>query len=535
MSLRKKQIKYYTDLLKEKEILLLKSFDVYFKNHYSSSPLAVLTGFLGSEGEAIIDKNGKIKIFVDTRYHLLVEKQVFEDVEIYKMPLGETFFEAFKKNYKKNTLMYVPQDISLKTYLKYDEYFDLRKYELKKSFIKNIDFNSKAHIFKVDSDIEKLEFSEKVEKLKKACPNVAKMVVFNLDEIAYLTNLRSYQMQYSSNFRAILYLDLKSSNHVLFCDKISKKIKIDDLKIMSLDEFATFASYLEGDVYLDIDDVSVRDYLAIKQPKHIKNKNLSTLASIKPISAIEDLKKSFEKLDKAILGFKKRLKAGLSEFELSQIFEEEIKKKGAEGLSFKTILAIGENSASIHYSTPDKNKFLENESLILLDCGGYFNSGYATDITRVLYFGSNPKPVYKKMYTYVLKAFLACYLSCETQANKLDLMARGILKPLEMEGFYFGHGLGHGIGTSVHQNPPVLNMNSKDTIKPYQVHSIEPGVYGKTKDGDEFGIRIENCVYSDLNFNKISLSKFPFEELLIDYSLLNEKEIEAVKNWQGKI
>ena len=534
MSLRKKQIKYYTDLLKENEILLLKSCDTYFKNHYSSSPLAILTGFMGSEGEAVVDKNGKIKIFVDTRYHLLVDKQVFDDVEIYKMALGETFFEAFKKCYKKNTVIYMPEDISLKTYLKYDEYFDLRKYELKKSFLKNTDFNSKEQIFKVSPDVEKLEFSAKVEKLKKTYPDIAKMIIFNLDEISYLTNLRSYQMQYSSNFRAVLYLDFKSSNHVLFCDKISKKIKINDLKVMPLEEFASFASFLEGEVYIDIDDISVKDYLAIKQPKQIKNKNLSLLASIKPISAIEDLKKAYKKLDKAIFNFKKKLKVGLSEYDLSLIFEDEIKKQGAVGLSFKTILAINENSASIHYSDPDKNKILENESLILLDCGGYFNSGYATDITRVLYFGSNPKPIYKKIYTYVLKAFLACYLSEETKAKELDLMAREILKPLEKEGFYFGHGLGHGIGTSVHQNPPVLNMVSKDIIKPYQVHSIEPGVYGKTSDDIEFGVRIENCVYSDLNFKKNSLSKFPFEELLIDYSLLNNKEIEAVKAWQGK-
>ena len=101
---RNKIIKYYTDFLKENEILLLKSSDSFFKNHYSSSPLAILTGFLGSEGEAIIDKSGKIKVFVDTRYHLLVDKQVFEDVEVYKLKLGETFFEAFKKCYKKQTV-----------------------------------------------------------------------------------------------------------------------------------------------------------------------------------------------------------------------------------------------------------------------------------------------------------------------------------------------------------------------------------------------------------------------------------------------
>ena len=104
---------------------------------------------------------------------------------------------------------------------------------------------------------------------------------------------------------------------------------------------------------------------------------------------------------------------------------------------------------------------------------------------------------------------------------------------MNQDGFYFNHGLGHGIGTSVHQNPPVLSMKSKDIIKPYQVHSIEPGLYGKSfSTGEEFGVRIENCVYSDLQFNKISLSKFPFEEVLIDYSLLTNVEKEAIKLWQ---
>ena len=61
MDKRKKIIKYHTDLLKENEILLLKSSDLHFKNHYSSSPLALITGFLGSAGEAIIEKSGKAR------------------------------------------------------------------------------------------------------------------------------------------------------------------------------------------------------------------------------------------------------------------------------------------------------------------------------------------------------------------------------------------------------------------------------------------------------------------------------------------
>ncbi|MBQ4646274.1 MAG: aminopeptidase P family protein [Candidatus Gastranaerophilales bacterium] len=533
MKIRDKQIKFYIDILKDNEILLLKSCDTYFKSHYSSSPLSVLTGFLGSEGEAIIDKNGKITIFVDSRYHILVDKQVFEDVQIYKLEFGESFFDALKKLYKKNTIFYVYDDISLKTYMEFDEYFDLRKYELNKNFASNSDFNKKEQIFKVSAEIDKVGFLQKIEKLKKICSKYNKMLVFNLDEISYLTGLRSFQMKYSSNFRSVLYLDFKNSIYNLFCDNVSKKIKIEGLNIRNLEEFEGFASSINGEIALDINDVNLKNYVLIKNPIEIKNKPLSTLASIRSVAEIADLENAFQKLDKTIFDFKKKIKLGMSEYDLVQMFEEELSKNGAKFPSFKTILAIDENSASIHYSQPSKNKILTKECLLLLDCGGYWKNGFATDITRTFYFGANPKPVYKKIYTNVLKAFLACYNSNETNAKKIDSIARTFLKQFEKEGFYFAHGLGHGIGTSVHQNPPVLSMKSKDIIKPYQVHSIEPGLYGKDKDGVEFGVRIENCVYSDLNFKKISLSKFPFEEVLIDYSLLNKQEIELIQGWNS--
>ena len=340
-------------------------------------------------------------------------------------------------------------------------------------------------------------------------------------------------MKYSSNFKSILFLDLKNSNHILFCDNLPEKYKIEGLKTMAFDEYNEFVKSLKGEIFVDIEEVCVDDYLLIKNPKELKENKLSFLASIKSPNVLNEVKSSFKKLDETILNFRKRLKVGLSEEDLSRIFKEELIKNKAKGLSFKTILAINENSASIHYSTCDKNKILKNESLILLDCGGYWNSGYATDITRVLYFGKNPNKVYKRIYTKVLKAFLTCYLSRETNAKKLDKIARLALFDEEKNGFYFSHGLGHGIGTSVHQAPPTLSMKSKDTIKPYQIHSIEPGLYGKDiETGIEFGVRIENCVYSDLNFDKFSLSKFPFEEVLIDYSLLNKKEIDAIKLWQ---
>ena len=208
----KNEIQYYTNILKENEILLLKSKDEFFKTHYQGSPLNILTNFSGSTAEAILDKNGEITIFVDTRYHILVDKQVYKNIKVCKMPLGETFIEAFRKKYKKNTTLYVDNTLSLNEYYRLDKHFNLKIYTINPKQDKNLDFNNKEKIFLVNEEIEKLDFSYKVNKLKKINSKIEKMLVFNLDEISYLTNLRSYQMKYSSNFKSILFLDFKNNN-----------------------------------------------------------------------------------------------------------------------------------------------------------------------------------------------------------------------------------------------------------------------------------------------------------------------------------
>lgn len=530
---RNNQIKLYTDILKENEYLLLKSVDSYFKAPFKGSPLNVLTNFSGSCGEAIIDKSGKIKIFVDSRYHILVDKQVYSDVEIYKMPLGESFFDAFKKNYPKNSVLHIPIDINLNEYLELDKYFDLRTYKIPDKYVKNYDIIKNSPVFLAEKKVYKNDFLYKVNKLKKLYPKKEKLVIFNLDEISWITNLRSFQTLHSSVFRSVLYLDLKNSNYILFLDNPKVADDVDCLKYMKLNAFKDFINSIDDKIEFDYKDISLDNFLSIKKPKNEKDSCLKLISSVKLKSEIEYLKKCCKKLDTAILNFKAKLKVGLSEKDLVEIFEAELLKTGAISTSFKTILSINENTASIHYSSYDKNKILTDDSIILLDCGGYWSCGLATDITRTFYYGAKPLDIHKKVYTMVLKAFIACYISDETDAQKLDKMARDILQECNADGFYFDHGLGHGIGTSVHQNPPRLGLKSKDIIMPYQVHSIEPGLYGKTIEGLQFGVRIENCVYSDVNYKKHSLSKFSFEEVLIDYNLLNDKEKEFVKFWQN--
>ncbi len=529
---RNKQINYYKEMLREGEILLLKSSDNFFRTHYSGSPLNVLTNFQGTAGEAVINNEGEITLFVDTRYHILADKQKYDDVKLIKMNFGESFFEAIRRIYDEHTTLYIPSDIMLEDFLRLDKYFSLKTYTVKEMYTKNLDINKSEKIFQVDKKVEKNNFDYKVKKFRQLNPKIDKLLVFDLDKISYFTNLRSFQMKYSSNFKSILYLDFINKKHTLFVDEQIRDMHIGDLELRPIEEFRGIIQTIDAEIYIDFKDITLENFLLLKQPIQLKPDNLSLIVSIKPVSVIEDMKDCSRKLDKAIYNFKKRIYKGLSEYDLVEMFHDELKLQGSYMPSFKTILALDNNSASIHYSTYDKNKILKDEQLILLDCGGYWDSGYATDITRTFYYGSNPKPIYKNIYTAVLKAFIACFTSNDTSAKKLDETARKLLSSFEDIGFYFNHGLGHGIGTSCHQYPPVLSINSTDTIKPYQTHSIEPGLYGKT-DNDEFGVRIENCVYCDLSYNRFSLSKFPFEEVLIDYRALNTKEIDFIKKWQA--
>ena len=75
----------------------------------------------------------------------------------------------------------------------------------------------------------------------------------------------------------------------------------------------------------------------------------------------------FYRIEEMLFNFKKRLKKGLSEVDLVEIFYDEIKKIGAKTASFTPIIALDENSASTHYSIADKNKILTGENILLIE------------------------------------------------------------------------------------------------------------------------------------------------------------------------
>lgn len=500
---------------------LLKSKDDFSFEHYPKSEMSNLTGFVGTAGEAIQDEGGHIILFVDPRYHIQAEIQTKgKNVSVVKMS-SQFGFITYLKSFLPNGAEFLIPDKST-TFSFYQKLKnELIGVEIKPYSAIEDDFsinNSSAPVFLVDEKITGKSAREKISKL-------SDFLITNLEEIAYLLNLRSYKTQNSATFRSKLFIKNKD-NIILFCDYDLPNLPA-FIEVKPLIEYENFIKNLPSEIKIDTNSISLYDYNLLQKPSPIQKNPVQKMASIKNKNEISHYKDCFKRLDSALFGFRSKIKEGLSEFELNEIFENELKKEGAASTSFKTILAIDENSSIIHYTANSREKILKKGSIILLDCGGYYKGGYATDITRVFPCGMPQNPLVKEIYTAVLKAQLNVYHSSLLMTNELDDLAKKILKKYEKKGFYFPHGLGHGIGIPVHQAPPTLSNKVKSKIINGNVFTIEPGLYCEGK----FGVRLENTVYLEKG-EKRTLSHFPYEESLINFDMLNKKEKSWLEAWQ---
>ncbi len=480
------------------DAVILQNCDDFSFEHCKNSQLHKMTGFFGTAGEGVLRANGEIFLFVDPRYHIQADKIAKKGVKIVKLEARKSFLDELKNILPKNSKILIDE-----------KFVTLRQFNKIKKIFKNlvaVDFVPRYNI-KISKKPQEV-YAPKFEQLKDkvAKYNADNILITKLEDAAYISGLRAYDLPYLSAPRLKILI---KKDGIEFFDGELKEIK--------------------GKTIAFEESLSPADFKKIKNPVVLKQNPIAKMAAIKSKEEIENLKISFKKLDLALKNFKSKIKTGLSEFELKELLEQEIFKAGACALSFETILSIGENTASVHYNAWDKNKFLKPEDLIMLDCGGYFEGGIATDITRVI-SAKHPTQRQKEIYTLVLKAFLNVYNSNLKSGFELYELANKILKKAP-KGFLFSHALGHGVGINVHSAPPSISPADKThaKLKPNMVFTLEPGLY---KDG-EFGIRLENTVYMDKNGKKVSFSKFPFEKNLIDKKYLNQKELKWLKEWNG--
>jgi Xaa-Pro aminopeptidase len=180
------------------------------------------------------------------------------------------------------------------------------------------------------------------------------------------------------------------------------------------------------------------------------------------------------------------LKPGIREFEVAAEIEYQMKKGGASGPAFPTIVAFGARAALPH-ARPTAKRLRKNE-LVVLDLGAIL-AHYCSDITRTVYVGRAPKRIHI-WYRAVLEAQGAAIAAAKSGAACMDVdqAARQVLAGYRLDSL-FVHSTGHGLGLEVHEDPR-LARGQKKRLEPGNVITIEPGVYSEGIGG----IRIEDDV-----------------------------------------
>jgi Xaa-Pro aminopeptidase len=180
------------------------------------------------------------------------------------------------------------------------------------------------------------------------------------------------------------------------------------------------------------------------------------------------------------------LKPGVCEREVGAEIEYEMRKRGASGPAFETIVAFGSRSALPH-ARPTGKRLRKNE-LVVLDLGVILGH-YCSDITRTVFVGRAPKRI-QSWYKAVLEAQGAAIRTVRegVSCGEVDAAARRVLEGNGL-GHLFVHSTGHGLGLEVHEDPRVAKGQAR-RLESGNVITIEPGVYAEGIGG----IRIEDDV-----------------------------------------
>ena len=113
------------------------------------------------------------------------------------------------------------------------------------------------------------------------------------------------------------------------------------------------------------------------------------------------------------------LKAGVREFEVAAEIEYQMRKRGASGAAFETIVAFGERAALPH-ARPTAKRLKKNE-FVVLDLGVIL-AHYCSDITRTFYYGKAPERV-RQWYKAVQDAQVAAIAAVKNGASCGDVDA----------------------------------------------------------------------------------------------------------------
>ena len=373
------------------------------------------------------------------------------------------------------------------------------------------------------------------------------MLIWNNAHVAYLLNIRSFELDNSTKPFAGLFIPKKNTKPIIISNNSNlnniSKIK-NNFQLLSFEKFISFLKrnnfkkiefefkYTNYEIFY-----SLKKFLQIFETPINIDKYLSKKTKVEQKNIIKCHYEDGLTMTKFLIQLKTKKLKFKNEYHLSNALYE-LRKEGVNFFrnSFDYISAFDANGSIVHYRPLRSNSTIfKNQSLLLIDSGAHYLEG-TTDVTRVLKLYSPVKKKIKSAYTYLLKSLLKLektHFPLNLLASDLDFFIRSFLQKFNIN---YGHGTGHGVGyfNDVHEKYPIISPLSNQKILNGNFFSIEPGFYVP----HEFGLRIENLYFAKKFDNHIKLEGVtlaPYELDLINWKLINAQEKLSIKKYHQKI
>jgi Xaa-Pro aminopeptidase len=213
---------------------------------------------------------------------------------------------------------------------------------------------------------------------------------------------------------------------------------------------------------------------------------VEALRLVKDVGEVARIEAAAAVADAALANVRHRLEAGLTEQEFGLELDTEIRRLGATGNSFETIVGSGPNGAKPHHRPSTRR--IGPGDLVVLDFGAVVD-GYCSDMTRTVMVGE-PSDTQQRMLDVVTAAQQAGVDAVRAGAptSGIDAACRQVIEAAGW-GEAFLHATGHGVGLEIHEGPRVA-ATADATLAPGLVVTVEPGVYLP----EHGGVRVEDTV-----------------------------------------
>jgi Xaa-Pro aminopeptidase len=508
-----------------------------------------LVGFDCSKGYLLVFDD-KMVFFTDSRYTLAAHKHFKSSILIFDLQkssisdylnhLGGNFnggidsklisvgeFNLISKKLEKNNIKIIP----------------FRNSPLNKNYYP--DFN-KSYSFSLPKSHIPRQFKKNLSWVRKFI-KAKGLLIWNNAHIAYLLNIRSFELENSTKPFAGLFIFKNNKKPIIISNdnSLKKIIKIqNNFLTISNDEFISYLSKQKlNSIELDYKYNNLFNYLSLDKICKIQNSKIDLDKFISKKTTVEFNNICLAHIEdglsltKFILKIKKNMKLYLNEHS----FIDELYNLRKEGInffrnSFDYISALDENGAIVHYKPTVKcSKKFNKQNILLLDSGAHYLEG-TTDVTRVIKLYNSKNTQIKKYYTYLLKSLIKLEnttFNSNSTGSDLDNFIRKFLLKF---GIFYDHGTGHGVGyfNDVHEKYPIISPSFNKKLLHNNLFSIEPGYY---KPGS-YGLRIENLYFSKIHQGKLKLHNVtlvPYELDLIDWSSITQQEKSHIKKYHYSI